>query len=336
MRVNIWTCSSVAAVLPLVAALAADAPKARDKGKPRVVITDPAEAGPDFAVQGEYAGNGPEGKKLGAQIVADGGSEFSGRLLEGGLPGDGWDGQKQIPLKGKTEGDATVLRGKTAGDEEMVVTISGGKLTAKSGGKTATLDRVERRSPTEGAKPPAGATVLFDGTSPDAWNGGKLIENKYLNVGVKSKAKFKDFTLHLEFRLPFMPYSRGQGRGNSGVYLQDRYECQVLDSFALKGLNNECGGFYQAFDPKVNMCYPPLAWQTYDIDFTAAKYEGGKKVANARATVKHNGVVVQDNVEFVKGSSPGGQKEEDAPGPLQLQNHNDPVVYRNIWVVEKK
>ena len=127
-----------------------------------------------------------------------------------------------------------------------------------------------------------GPIVLFDGTRPTHFIDGRMTPDGLLMEGATSKQKFRDFTLHLEFRLPFMPTARGQGRANSGVYLQDRYEVQVLDSFGLKGENNECGGIYEIAKPAVNMCYPPLSWQTYDIDFTAAEFNDGKKTADAR------------------------------------------------------
>ena len=132
-----------------------------------------------------------------------------------------------------------------------------------------------------------------------------------------------------------MPNSKEQGRGNSGVYLQDRYECQVLDSFGLNGENNECGGIYMQHKPSVNICFPPMVWQTYDIEFTPAHFEDEKKIKNARATIYHNGVKIHDNVEFPK-ECPGGQKESGMPGPFQFQNHGDPVVFRNVWVVREK
>ena len=184
--------------------------------------------------------------------------------------------------------------------------------------------------------PPAGAKVLFDGSSVAKFNNGKLTEGKLLAAtNVESKAKFKDHSFHIEFRTPFMPKARGQGRGNSGVYVQSRYEVQVLDSFGLDGKDNECGGIYQVSKPIVNMCLPPLAWQTYDIDFTAAKYDkDGKKTANARVTVKHNGVTIHDDLELPK-QTPGRHAEGPTADSLFMQDHSNPVAFRNIWVVEK-
>ncbi|MDZ4684595.1 MAG: DUF1080 domain-containing protein, partial [Planctomycetaceae bacterium] len=134
----------------------------------------------------------------------------------------------------------------------------------------------------------------------------------------------------------FMPTPSGQQRPNSGGYLQGRYEVQILDSFGLEGKNNEAGGIYEISDPKLNMCLPPLAWQTFDIDFTAAKYDAdGKKTADARITVRHNGVVVQKDVALPRGTRAAPVKEGPEPGPLYLQDHGNPIRFRNIWVVEK-
>jgi hypothetical protein len=163
-----------------------------------------------------------------------------------------------------------------------------------------------------------------------------LYERHLLAAGCKSAQSFTNFDVHLEFLLPFKPMARGQERGNSGVYLQDRYELQVLDSFGLKGENNECGGFYTLAKPAINMCYPPLTWQTYDIEFSSARYnQNGVKIKNAVATVRHNGVVIHDHLEL-KSATPGnGRKEDPTGGPLQLQGHGNPVYYRNIWVIAK-
>src|SRR5690606_33085953 len=148
---------------------------------------------------------------------------------------------------------------------------------------------------------------------------GTVTKDGLLTQGATSSETFGDFMLHLEFRLPYMPAARGQARGNSGVYLQGRYEVQLLDSFGLEGKDNECGGLYRISAPKVNMCLPPLAWQTYDVDFTAAKFDPvGKKIAYAKIVAKHNGVVIQDTE--LPGPTAGAMlKDDGSPGPIHLQ-----------------
>jgi hypothetical protein len=321
-------------------ALAGDEkPKPKADKKPIETFTDPAKAGPELAFQGEYQGE-VGGTKIGAHVVAQGDGEFYVKGYLGGLPGDGWDGQSVREFKGKLENGKVVF-----GNEQTKGEIANGKIVGKAGDNEYALEKVTRKSPTEGMKPPERAIVLFDGKSLDGWTkmdrkspaGWVVRDDGVMQVkggDIITKPKFGSYTLHVEFMLPFMPRARGQGRANSGVYQQNRYELQVLDSFGLKGLNNEAGGFYQAYDPTVNMCFPPLQWQTYDVEFTAAKFENGKKVGNARATVKHNGVVVQDNVELKK-STPGGADESAEPDGIRLQDHGNPLMYRNIWAVEK-
>ena len=203
------------------------------------------------------------------------------------------------------------------------------------------LKKVTRKSPTLGNKPPAGALVLFDGTSVDAFENGQLVDGKYLAASnVSTKKKFGDHSIHIEFRTPFMPTSTGQGRGNSGVYIQGRYEMQVLDSFGLEGKNNECGGIYSVSKPRLNMCLPPLAWQTYDVDFTAAKFDAaGKRIAWPRITVKLNGDSVHKDLELAKDfttAAPINNSLTNPEGPIYIQNHGNPVVFRNIWVTFEK
>lgn len=292
-------------------------------------VIDPAVAAqdPDFAIQGEYRGEG-----IGAQVIALGSGEFRVVLYQGGLPGAGWKrGDPRSFLQGRREGEVTKLEGEDAAGK-----IAAGKMVIEQrDGTRRQLERVERRSPTREAKPPAGAVVLFDGTSGANFDpADHLTDMQTLLSGVTSKQQFEDYTLHLEFRLSWMPEARGQGRSNSGVYLHDAYELQVLDSFGLEGEDNECGGFYQLRKPDVNMCLPPLAWQTYDIEFTAPRYQDGQKVANARVMVRHNGVVIHPEMELPRGT-PGRQGEGPGPRPIHLQGHGNKVQYRNIWLVPK-
>ncbi len=288
---------------------------------------DPAAAGRDYADQGEYKNDWG-----GAQVIALGKDTFRMVTYPGGLPGEGWNTKSKTETPGKREADKILFLGENGYRAEL----ANGKITiTTASGGPWTMEKLERKSPTLGAKPLAGAIVLFDGTSADAWAGGNLDDRRLLAAGCKSKQSFKDLTAHLEFLLPFKPLARGQDRANSGVYLQDRYELQVLDSFGLKGEDDDCGGFYSQKAPTVNMSYPPLTWQTYDVDFTAARYDDkGKKLKNAVVTIKHNGFTIHDNLEL-KGPTPGGIKEDPNGGPLQLQGHGNPVFFRNIWVVVK-
>lgn len=298
--------------------------------------TDPKEAGPDYALQGEYTGEIPREDgviKYGVQIIALGDGKFRSVAHEGGLPGDGWKRGMERRID-----DGQVEDGKLRIETDVVDAVVGDNkivVLTKEGDEIATLKKVIRESPTLGKKAPEGAIVLFDGTNTDHWQNGEIVQENLLLAATETKRKFKDHSLHLEFRTPFKPHARGQARGNSGLYVHNRYEVQILDSFGLEGENNECGGIYQIAKPIVNMCYPPLTWQTYDVDFTAPKYDAeGKKTENARVTIKHNGVVIHDNLELPN-QTPGKNQESPKPDGFYLQGHGNPVVFKNIWVVEK-
>src|SRR5688572_14817834 len=286
---------------------------------------DAESAGPDYADQGEYQNDWG-----GAQVIALGQDKFRLVIYKGGLPGAGWDGERNPGLEGQREGDKIAFAPSENGFKHFVA--KGVLKTVTSDGTEYTMNKTERKSPTAGAKPPAKGTLLDS----EAWVNPHFDKTgKLIAAGTKTKQNFTNFMMHCEFILPFKPAGRGQDRGNSGVYIQDRYEVQVLDSFGLKGENNECGGIYSQAKPSVNMCYPPLTWQTYDIDFTSAKFDAsGKRIKPAIVTVKHNGVTIHDKYEL-KDKTGGGKPEGASGGPIQLQGHGNPVFFRNIWIVEK-
>lgn len=334
----------VSTLTSAAAAQNAEKPKkaAKTTTKPGTYL-NPSEAGLEYQFQGEYVGRLQDGAKLGCQVIALGKQQFQAVVLPGGLPGEGWDGKQKILLDGKLDGEKAVFVPTTGkrrylagppqefsataqfpppGQQDCTAVIASEVLRGQTDkGQAFELKKVVRQSPTLEAKAPPGALVLFDGSNADEWKEGK-VQDGLLPVPANSKKSFKDFKLHLEFLTPFRPAARGQGRGNSGVYLHGRYEIQVLDSFGLDGKNNECGGFYGRKEPLVNMCYPPLTWQTYEVEFKTQPADKNKK-STARVTVWHNGVKIHDHLEF-----PSGQ------GPLHLQNHGNPVFYRNIWLQE--
>lgn len=322
---------SLCASFSMLIANAADS-----KGIVAITVED-AKKDSDFAIQGEYVGElgDQDGKeKWGLQIIALGEGKFHAVAFRGGLPGEGWDKSDKVEVDGSASGGVATLKG-----EKGTATVSDGvaKITHPDGKSLGEMKKVERKSSTIGKKPPEGAVVLFDGKNGDAFTDPKKFVDGLMSQGITTTQKFQDFSLHLEFLLSYMPAGRGQGRANSGCYMQGRYEVQILDSFGLSGEHNECGGIYTIKKPDVNMCLPPLAWQTYDIDYTAAKYDADKKrTTNAKLTVRHNGVLIHENVELPKGTTAAPVQEGPEPGPIYIQDHGNPIRFRNIWLVEKK
>lgn len=205
------------------------------------------------------------------------------------------------------------------------------KWVGKDGGEAKWEIQREAQKVT---KPSKGAESLRrSSVSPHIINGVAIVNG---TGSISTKESFGDCQLHVEWATPAVVKGEGQGRGNSGIYIQGRYEVQVLDSYNNKTyFHGQAGSVYKQHAPLVNACRPPGEWQTYDIIFHAPRFDGDKLVTPARVTVLHNGVLVQDNTEILGTSSHIGDPHyEPHPlkQPLQLQDHNNPVRYRNIWI----
>lgn len=223
------------------------------------------------------------------------------------------------------------------------------------------LKKATRLSPRLGATPPPGAVVLFDGSSLDRWemvaadgsthavawtieNGELVVVPEFgdhkIGKSMGTRDAFRDFHLHLEFNLPLYPERTGQERANSGVIIEEFafYEVQVLDTYGLPGYYDECGAIYNIAAPMVNMCAPPLQWQSYDIVYRGPRFDAAGALAEpARITVEHNGRPVHRDQDLpfneramvLRQEKPGSR----VPGRIKLQDHGYPIRYRNIWLV---
>ena len=281
-----------------------------DKDGPTFTSREQADA--DFPFQGEYRGwqrarpSLRSSESIAIQVVALGNDRFDAVKYYGGLPGAGWNAPDKFRLTGVRSSDRVALSGSQYNGEIIGSTL---RLFDQDGRLAAQLHRVERLSPTMGAEPPLGAIVLFGGSDVSHWKGAKLTPEGLLQAGTETVDSYNDFRLHGEFMLPYKPLARGQNRGNSGFYLQGRYEVQVLDSFGLEGIENECGALYKTKRPDTNLCLPPLEWQTYDIDFANARFDAaGQKTSNMQITVWHNGVVIHNAASIPSRPVPANPK----------------------------
>ncbi|MCH2205065.1 MAG: DUF1080 domain-containing protein [Lentisphaerales bacterium] len=265
---------------------------------------------PGFSLQGEYIKD-----EIGVQAAAMKDGQFLVSTYQGGLPGAGWDKSK--------------IKSEVLSTAQLKTKVSG-------------FSKQTRVSPTMGKPAPENAIMKM----PDGFEN---VKDGILMAGGKTKKNVGSFKMHVEFMLPFKPKRNpsNQDRGNSGVYIFNNYEIQVLDTFALdfdasnnampmESANKQwCGSFYKMKLADINMALPPLTWQTYDIDFNAPVFENGKKVKNARITVFHNGIIIHDDFELKTGTGAGAKRKQLAKGPIFFQNHGNPTMFRNVWIVEK-
>ena len=367
MNCSIWKASAVLAALggllasPMTQWTLAAKPA---KGGKNLVETNPTDT-----VMGNWkgtytTGNGDSGA-VEAKIIGRGNGKYDGSLIVPN-PNDSEGKPFVVPVTGK--GEATDSNSKAtftgsfklpdefAGNGTLTFDVANGKANgsfkADNANGTFELTRYTYKSKTLGAKPPEGAVVLFDGKDLKQWkmrganadpfwkltDQGAVqvhraeLDGKMLKGSLVSIPTFTDAKIHVEFRTPYMPFATGQARGNSGVYVQGRYEVQVLDSFGLPPKDNEAGGIYKASVPKLNAALPPGEWQTYDITFHAPKFdENKKKIKDATISVVYNDQLIHDNITLPAPTPGGTGGDVSTPGGLLFQDHGNPVQYRNVW-----
>lgn len=262
----------------------------------------------------------PSGKLQGNTVELDGDAFRNSVTVSGTSGGRDWNGF--------IEGDTITV------DDDYY----GGQFTAK---------KIESKSPTAGTPPPKDAIVLLpfkEGTPPDLseWTNQEWVPQDDGSVLVKKGSStttraFGDCKLHVEFKVPLMPNHRGQARGNSGIIFCENYEIQVLDTFGVFPSAGDAGSIYNQAAASVNAALPPGTWQAYDIEFRAARLnpDGSVKELPRFVSVVWNGVKIHDNVEIKSPTGKPADTPHVGPGPLLLQDHSDPVQYRNVWIVEK-
>lgn len=324
-------------------------------GRARAALDLPADLTPEQVKQitavdpfmgdyeGTYQAEGRQPAPTVARVVAD--AEATWRVWIDVKTAAGEGEPFQVEIFAKPAGKDLAIDG-LAGGVRWTGAIKNGalELGAKGYGGKFQLKHVVKHSKAELAPPPPGALVLLPykaNTPPslEAWtnpawaplNDGSVLARKGDN---RTKQIFRNARVHVEFCVPYMPDKTEQARGNSGVFMSDRYETQVLDSYGRIMRGGDCGAIYDRFVPRALACFPPLAWQTYDITFLAPKLGAGGKLAKpAMITTEHNGVLIHDH-QALELPTPPYKATNAETGPFKLQDHGNPVRYRNIWLVE--
>ncbi len=315
----------------------------------------------ELALIGDFEGNLLNNSKTQcvAQVSALGDGEYKVRLFPV------FDQRTETWLQATAKQEGAIARFKTDSSSGLLSSVAlSGELDWRGKPTRFELLKVSRKSPTAGAKPPPQADILFDGTDLSEWVlfdpreadlqnyleadremvwrlvDGNAMESVPAKKGqpkhnVATKRKYQDLFLHLEFKLPSEPGNRGQGRSNSGVFVRHNYEVQILDSYNLDGLWNECGSLYRSSAPMVNASYPPESWQTYDILFKAPVFDQAKrKTRPAMITVYHNGVLIHRDQPIPKQTRPSSEAEPTGATMIWLQDHQHFIQFRNIWAVD--